>query len=105
MRLFDILGLPIAALWQQKSRTMLTTLGVVFGSFVLAASLSIGEGVQETIGRERRRSDMLRRITVYPQWGAEAARARRGRRADRLARRICTPRSIRGSDSGYRGAA
>jgi putative ABC transport system permease protein len=70
VRVLDMLSLPVAALWQQKSRTLLTTLGVVFGSFVLAASLSIGEGVQDTIERESRKSDMLRKITVYPEWHA-----------------------------------
>jgi len=72
VRVFDILSLPVAALWQQKSRTLLTTLGVVFGSFVLAASLSIGQGVQDTIERESRRSDLLRKITVYPLWRPSA---------------------------------
>ncbi len=51
MRFGDLLALPLAAMWQQKLRTLLTTLGVVFGSFVLAASLSIGQGVQDTLGR------------------------------------------------------
>ena len=55
-------------MWHQKTRTLLTTLGVVFGSFVLAASLSIGQGVQETIERESHRSDYLRRIDVQPEW-------------------------------------
>ncbi len=68
MRLTDMLGLPLAAMWHQKTRTLLTTLGVVFGSFVLAASLSIGQGVQETIERESHRSDYLRRIDVQPEW-------------------------------------
>jgi putative ABC transport system permease protein len=63
----DILGLALAALWQQKVRTLLTTLGVVFGSFVLAASLSIDHGVQETIDREARRTEFLRRIEVWPE--------------------------------------
>jgi putative ABC transport system permease protein len=66
MRPVDLLMLPLAALWQQKSRTTLTTLGVVFGSFVLAASLSVGQGVQEIIERESHRSDFLRRINVSP---------------------------------------
>ncbi|WZO96444.1 ABC transporter permease [Isosphaeraceae bacterium EP7] len=65
MRTVDLLTLPIAALWQQKMRTVLTTLGVVFGAFVLAASLSIGEGVQETMARESRRNEVARRIDVY----------------------------------------
>ena len=51
-----------------KNGTVLTTLGVIFGSFVLAASLSIGEGVQDTIEREYQKSDLLRKITVHPQW-------------------------------------
>jgi putative ABC transport system permease protein len=68
MRASDLMGLPVAALWQQKARTCLTTLGVVFGSFVLAASLSIGQGVQDTIARESGRRDALRLISVYPQW-------------------------------------
>ncbi len=71
----DLLVFPVAALWQQKSRTVLTTLGVVFGAFVLAASLSINYGVQETIGRESRRTDALRRINVHPQWGRPADKA------------------------------
>jgi putative ABC transport system permease protein len=68
VRLADILSLSLAALWQQKVRTLLTTLGVVFGSFVLAASVSINQGVQETIERESHRSDRLRQIDVRPGW-------------------------------------
>ena len=70
MRVTDMLSLPLAALWQQKARTALTTLGVVFGGFVLAASLSIGQGVQDTIRRESGRNESLRKITVRPDWGA-----------------------------------
>ncbi|MDB5392319.1 MAG: ytrF 1 [Planctomycetaceae bacterium] len=69
MRFTDLLKLPLVALWQQKVRTLLTTLGVVFGSFVLAASLSIGQGVQDTIERMSHRSDFLRKIRVGPAWG------------------------------------
>ncbi|HVC97167.1 MAG TPA: FtsX-like permease family protein [Pirellulales bacterium] len=69
----DVLGLPVVAMWQQKSRTALTTLGVVFGSFVLAASLSIHQGVQETIEREAHRSDVLRRINVQSNWSRPAS--------------------------------
>ncbi|HEV8070624.1 MAG TPA: FtsX-like permease family protein [Planctomycetaceae bacterium] len=76
MRLGDLLGLPLAALWQQKTRTVLTTLGVVFGSFVLAASLSIGQGVQDTFERETHRSDVLREIRIQPQFGESKANAK-----------------------------
>jgi putative ABC transport system permease protein len=71
MRFADILGLALSALWQQKARTLLTTLGVIFGSFVLAASLSINSGVQETIERESRRSTQLRRVQVRPGGGGQ----------------------------------
>jgi putative ABC transport system permease protein len=68
LRWNDAFLLPIAALWQQKLRTILTTLGVIFGAFVLAASLSIGEGVQETIDRESRRNEISRRVDVSSKW-------------------------------------
>ena len=71
MRFADILGLALSALWQQKARTLLTTMGVIFGSFVLAASLSINSGVQETIERESRRSTQLRRVQVRPGGGGQ----------------------------------
>jgi putative ABC transport system permease protein len=72
VRLADILGLSLSALAQQKLRTLLTTLGVVFGTFVLVLSVSIGQGVQETITRESRRHDRLRTIDVWPAWSARA---------------------------------
>ncbi len=75
MRLTDLLILPIAALWQQKLRTILTTLGVIFGAFVLAASLSIGEGVQQTIDRESRKNDISRKVNVHVRWNPVDSKA------------------------------
>jgi putative ABC transport system permease protein len=66
VRFADIAGLSISALYQQKVRTALTTLGVVIGSLVLLLSLSVGQGVREVIAAEWRRNDQLRRITVWP---------------------------------------
>lgn len=69
MRPLDLLTLPLAALWRQKLRTILTTLGVIFGAYVLAASLSIDQGVQETMARVARENDLARKIDVsstYP---------------------------------------
>ena len=77
MRFADLLSLPLAAMWQQKLRTVLTTLGVVFGTFVLAASLSIGQGVQDTFERETHKSDVLREIRIQPQWGDPKADAKK----------------------------
>ncbi len=68
MQWIDLLRLPLAALAQQKMRTCLTTLGVVFGAFVLAASLSINEGVQQTIERESSKGNIARKVTVSPRW-------------------------------------
>jgi putative ABC transport system permease protein len=67
VRLTDMLGLAFSSLRQHKVRTALTTLGVVFGSLVLAASLSIGQGVQQVI-RKLRGDDLLRRVQVWPNW-------------------------------------
>jgi putative ABC transport system permease protein len=68
MRVADLIGLSLGALRQQKARMVMTTLGVVFGAFVLVVSLSLGEGVQETIERESHRDTNLRRIDVWPRW-------------------------------------
>ena len=64
MRRADILRLALSALYQQKLRTALTTLGVLFGSFVLTFSMSSARGVQETIVREYSRYASLRQIDV-----------------------------------------
>lgn len=45
---------------------MLTTVGVAVGSFVLLASLAVGQGVQDVILRQLRKQDQLRRISVWP---------------------------------------
>ena len=68
MRIADMLFFAVSTLWQQKARTLLTTLGVLFGSFVLAASLSINHGVQKTIDRFVKQNDALRKINVSPEW-------------------------------------
>ena len=75
MRWIDLLRLPLASLGQQKMRTCLTTLGVVFGAFVLAASLAIDEGVQRTIERESSKGDVARKVRVYSGWRAVDTKA------------------------------
>src|SRR3954471_21248100 len=75
VRWIDLLRLPLASLGQQKMRTCLTTLGVVFGAFVLAASLSIDEGVQQTIERESSRGDVSRKVTAFPKGRQARTRA------------------------------
>jgi putative ABC transport system permease protein len=64
MRLKDVLLLALSSLWQQKVRTVLNTLCVVFSTFVLVVSMSASLGVQETILREYDRFGELRRVHV-----------------------------------------
>src|SRR5262249_40981425 len=70
VRLADLLKFSFAALGQQKVRTLLTTLGVVIGSIVLALSLSVGVGVQEVVVNQFSKFDRLRRIDVWTNWQA-----------------------------------
>ncbi len=71
MRFRDLLALALGALFRQKVRTLLTTLGVVFGSLVLVASLSVRSGVHDTVARQARRFGELRRIYVQPRYTGE----------------------------------
>jgi putative ABC transport system permease protein len=71
VRFRDLLRLALSALYQQKVRTVLTTLGVVAGCFVLLASLSVRTGVQDLVRRQHRRFGELRRIDVHPGYSAK----------------------------------
>jgi putative ABC transport system permease protein len=68
MRFADLLRLALSALFQQKVRSVLTTLGVVFGTFVLVVSVAVGRGVQDTVIREYSRFGDLRKVQVNPDW-------------------------------------
>jgi putative ABC transport system permease protein len=70
----DLINLAISALWQQKVRTLLTLLGVIFGTFVLTASLSIGQGVQSAIARIGKENEELRIIQVMSEWKPAASK-------------------------------
>jgi putative ABC transport system permease protein len=74
MRWQDVLWLAVSGLWQRRLRSALTIVGVAVGCFVLAASLSVGQGVQEAIEAQLRRQDRLRRIVAWPGKGPEAKR-------------------------------
>jgi putative ABC transport system permease protein len=66
MRFRDLIGLALFALRRHKLRTVLTTLGVLFGTLVLVVSLAIRQGVQRTITRQVSKHAELRRIEVRP---------------------------------------
>src|SRR5262245_6088033 len=57
--------MAMSAIWRQKTRTALTTLGVILGACMLTMSLSIGQGVRDALDRQFRKNDNLRRIHVY----------------------------------------
>src|SRR5436305_7660250 len=61
-----MLRIALSALFQQKTRTLLTMLGVVLGTFILIVSLSLGRGVQQAVVDEFSRYDQLRKIEVWP---------------------------------------
>jgi putative ABC transport system permease protein len=61
----------LGALFQQKVRTLLTTVGVVMGTFVLVECGSVLLGVLELSMSWLRRHDQLRKIEVLPNWGTK----------------------------------
>ncbi|HEV3146993.1 MAG TPA: ABC transporter permease [Gemmataceae bacterium] len=65
MRFRDLIALSYSALRQQKTRTALTTLGVLLGSCMLAISLSIGVGVKNAVRHMMRKNNELRSIHIY----------------------------------------
>jgi putative ABC transport system permease protein len=73
VRFADILRFAFGALFQQKVRTFLTTLGVILGTFVLVASVSIGRGVRDKVLSLFQRNDQLRKIDVHPNYALEEA--------------------------------
>jgi putative ABC transport system permease protein len=72
VRFLDVIGLALSSLWRRKLRALLTTLGVVFGTLVLVASLSVREGIKETVLRQYRRFGELRQVAVLPGRSAAA---------------------------------
>ncbi len=67
-----MLGLALSALRQHRLRTVLTTLGVVFGTLVLTASLSVGLGIQQAL-RTLISNELMRSVNIWPDWDAELA--------------------------------
>jgi putative ABC transport system permease protein len=72
VRFGDVLKFALTALGQQKVRTLLTTLGVVFGTLVLVLSLSVGVGVQQAVTHQFSRFDRLRKVEIWASWGTPA---------------------------------
>src|SRR5690242_12159443 len=68
----DLVRLALSALYAQKVRTALTTLGVVIGTFVVILSLSTGQGVQRLAMNAFRKHEQLRSILVWPGYRPQA---------------------------------
>ncbi|MGF1578352.1 MAG: ABC transporter permease [Gemmataceae bacterium] len=62
----NLVGMAFRSWRQQKTRLILTTLGVVFGTTVLMVSLGLRQGIQATIVRQYQRFGKLREINVSP---------------------------------------
>jgi putative ABC transport system permease protein len=73
LRFTDIVRFASTALFQQKTRSLLTTLGVLFGTFVLVISLSLRLGTEQALLGMFRRHNELRMIRVSPGFGSRAA--------------------------------
>jgi len=71
MRFVDIFRIAFAALVQHKLRNILTTFGVVIGTYVLVLCVSIGWGVRVAVKHEFTKHDQLRRIQVWPSYQAD----------------------------------
>jgi putative ABC transport system permease protein len=72
LRFTDIVRFASTALFQQKTRSLLTTLGVLFGTFVLVISLSLRLGTEQALLGMFRRHNELRMIRVSPGFGSRA---------------------------------
>jgi putative ABC transport system permease protein len=69
LRFSDILAIAVSALVQQKVRTLLTTAGVVIGTFLLVVCISIGLGFEQEVMRQLSRGSLTRQIMVWPGSG------------------------------------
>jgi putative ABC transport system permease protein len=101
MRLADLLTLAWANLWRNRTRSLLTGVGVMVGTAALVTLLAYGSGLEQTADQEfsALRLDNTLRVTSHPIPGMTGARpsarldsvrARRGRvpLTDSLVRRM-----------------
>ncbi|MFQ5975649.1 MAG: ABC transporter permease [Candidatus Hydrothermarchaeales archaeon] len=63
--MLEFVELPIKTLYQQKSRTVLTLMGIVIGIAVIIAMISIGEGLKATMNENLEKMQTTQ-ITIIP---------------------------------------
>ncbi|QDT92190.1 ABC transporter permease [Gimesia algae] len=71
MKFTDIVSMSFLAIRRQKSRTVLSLIGVVIGSLMLLFALASRSGVQDAITRVFSMSKQLRQIHVSPNWSVD----------------------------------
>ncbi|MEF8938996.1 MAG: ABC transporter permease, partial [Salinivenus sp.] len=77
MRLADLLTLAWANLWRNRTRSLLTGVGVMVGTAALVMLLAYGSGLEQTADREFNalRLDNTLRVTSHPIPGMTGARS------------------------------
>ncbi len=69
MRISDIILMSIGNLWRRKTRTVLTTLGVIIGSSSILLMVSMGFGYEKAFDEEMEMFGNTRMIQVYKSYG------------------------------------
>ncbi|MDD3243721.1 MAG: ABC transporter permease [Eubacteriales bacterium] len=68
MKISDLVLTALSNLWQRKTRTLLTVLGVVIGTMSIVMMLALGEGSQRMFMQQVSQSTDLTRIEVSPTY-------------------------------------
>ncbi len=69
MRITDIILMSLANLWRRKTRTILTTLGVIIGSSSILLMVSMGLGYEKAFDEQMEMFGNTRIIHVYQSYG------------------------------------
>ncbi len=69
MRITDIILMSLANLWRRKTRTILTTLGVIIGSSSILLMVSMGLGYEKAFDEQMEMFGNTRMIRVYRSYG------------------------------------
>lgn len=73
MRTNDVLGMSFRNLWRRKTRTILTTLGVVIGSASIILMISVGIGYQQSFQEALDKFGNIRMIEVYKSYSEKTS--------------------------------
>ncbi len=70
MSFFDLVKLSFTNLYQRKTRTILTILGVIIGTMSIVLMIALGEGSNQVFMEQVSQSSDLTQIMVYPQYSS-----------------------------------